>query len=58
MGNGKSKLNEKGCEFGRANRIQIEEIKTVGWWIIRLLVTSIISPVVVGIFLWIILRKP
>ncbi len=55
MSNGK--LNKTGCEFGRNNRIYIDEIKNIGGLVIKLLLGSIVAPIIVGIVLFLILRK-
>lgn len=58
------KLGKAGCEFGRNNRIFINEIKenhkelkdTIST-IIKIALGSLLSPIFVGIILYLLLRK-
>ena len=55
MSNGK--LDKEGCGYGRMNRYMINEIQKTGEIILKLVVGSIFAPIVVGIVLYVILRK-
>lgn len=53
----KDELNDKGCEIGRANRLAIKEIKSASDYIIKLSLSGIIAPVIVGVILFLLLKK-
>lgn len=53
----KDELNDKGCEVGRANRLVLKQMKDSSDFIIKLSASGIIAPILVGIILYVLLKK-